>query len=383
MDARTPFEETSAADRKLARRRKAAVAKAVKVGAFAVVAIAVAAFAFNWISTALHYVHETDARIVTDMIAVSSRVAGVVDERAAEEGRAVARGEVLARIDARDARLRLAELEAELKGVDGERDRLRAELAMVEGRTSSRYANEQSNLDALRALLDSVQAEYRFAKDEHDRALALSQRGVISSKDLDRARTAYLKAQQERLRAEAAISGGKALLAEADAARQQIEVMQRQLDSLAHRRAEVQARVERQRLDVQDREIRSPVDGVVARTFVEVGEFVSPGQRIALVYDPKALWVETNIRETELDRVRVGQRVEIAVDAYPDRKLEGRVERIGLAATSEFALLPSPNPSGNFTKITQRVPVRIALPEHADLLRPGMMVVVYIDVGDR
>ena len=345
--------------------------------------LAIGIFTFNWIRTALHYVHETDARIVTDMVAVSSRVAGVVEERLAEEGQSVERGAVLARIDARDARLRLAELESELKGVDGERDRLRAELEMVEGRTSSRYASERSNLDALKALLDAVQAEFRFAKDEYDRAQALSQRGVISSKDLERARTAYLKAQQERLRAEAAIAGGKALLAEADASRQQIEVMQRQLASLAHRREEVRARVERQRLDVQDREIRSPLTGVVARTFVEVGEFVSPGQRIALVYDPKALWVETNIRETELDRVRVGQPVEITVDAYPDRKLEGRVERVGFATTSEFALLPSPNPSGNFTKITQRVPVRISLPEHADLLRPGMMVVVYIDVGDR
>jgi membrane fusion protein (multidrug efflux system) len=354
-----------------------------RAAALALLAVGLGAFAFHWVRTSLNYVHETDARIVADLVAVSSRVAGVVDERPAEEGRAIERGEVLVRIDARDARLRLAELEAELKGVDGERDRLSTELAMVEGRTSSRYANERSNLDALRALLDSVQAEFRFAKDEHDRAQALSSRGVVSSKDLDRARTAFLKAQQERLRAEAAISGGKARLAEADAARQEIEVMHRQLASLVHRRAEVQARVERQRLDVQDREVRSPLAGVVARTFIDVGEYVSPGQRIALVYDPKAIWVETNIRETELDRLRVGQPVEIAVDAYPNRKLEGRVERIGLAATSEFALLPSPNPSGNFTKITQRVPVRITLPDHADLLRPGMMVVVYIDVSDR
>ena len=125
------------------------------------------------------------------------------------------------------------------------------------------------------------------------------------------------------------------------------------------------------------------VDGVVSRAFVEVGEYVQPGQRILLVHDPQSVYVEANIRETDIRKVSVGQTVRVEVDAYPDQIFEGKVEHIGYAATSQFTLLPSPNPSGNFTKVTQRLPIRIALSQSEDLLRPGMMVEVFIDVRHR
>jgi membrane fusion protein (multidrug efflux system) len=121
-----------------------------------------------------------------------------------------------------------------------------------------------------------------------------------------------------------------------------------------------------------------PFDGVVGRVFVDEGEYVTPGQRLVLVHDPARVRIEANVKETDIRHFRPGAPVRVRVDAYPSRVFEGRVERVGAAATSEFALLPSPNPSGNFTKITQRLPVRIALrPADADgLLRPGMMVEV-------
>jgi len=129
------------------------------------------------------------------------------------------------------------------------------------------------------------------------------------------------------------------------------------------------------------------VDGVVDRTIVNVGSYVQAGQWIMLVHDPRNLWVEANIKETAIGRVRVGQKVDIQVDAYPDKHFSGHVIRVGDAATNQFALLPSPNPSGNFTKITQRVPVRIALddPENDspdNRLKPGLMAEVSINVAD-
>ena len=144
----------------------------------------------------------------------------------------------------------------------------------------------------------------------------------------------------------------------------------------------MRARSERQQLDLADRVGVSPLHGVVSRAFVEVGEYVQPGQRIALVHDPSKIYVEANIRETDIARLSLEQSVRIEVDAYPDRPFEGRIEMIGAAATSEFALLPNPNPSGNFTKVTQRLPVRIAIEQVDGMLRPGMMVEVFIRIEE-
>ena len=327
--------------------------------------------------------HETDARIVADMVSISSRVAGWVVEIPATTGRRVAANDVLARIDTRDAELKLIELNAELAGLDAERQRVKAEYAMVDRRTKSRYSSERSKLAAAVALVESLDYEVKYANTEHQRADALFKRGVIPAKDLDRVRTAHLKATQGLLRAKAQAATANASLVEADAERQQLEVLSRELARLDHRETELQARVDRQKLDVADRAIASPLDGVVSKTFVAVGEYVVAGQRIAMLHDPTDIWIEANIRETEIRRLKVGQTVEIVVDAYPDRPFAGRVERIGHATTSEFALLPSPNPSGNFTKITQRLTVKIAVDQQADLLKPGMMVEVFVNVRDR
>jgi len=120
---------------------------------------------------------------------------------------------------------------------------------------------------------------------------------------------------------------------------------------------------------------------LIDRLFVEPGEYVGAGQRLLLLHDPSVVWIEANVKETQLRRLAAGQPVRVRVDAYPDEAFEGTVERIGQSATSTFALIPTPNPSGNFTKITQRVPVRIAIEQREGKLRPGMMVEVRIATG--
>ena len=140
---------------------------------------------------------------------------------------------------------------------------------------------------------------------------------------------------------------------------------------------------ERQASEVKKHTITSPVTGVVDQTFVNEGEYVAPGQRFALVHDSRDVWINANIKETEVQKIRQGQPVIITVDAYPGRTFSGKVLLVGSAATSQFALIPSPNPSGNFTKITQRIPVKISVEQQDGLLKPGMMVEVDIDVSNR
>jgi membrane fusion protein (multidrug efflux system) len=150
---------------------------------------------------------------------------------------------------------------------------------------------------------------------------------------------------------------------------------------LARQADEIRAQMRRQEVDIGDRVMLSPGDGKVVMTFVRKGEHVSPGQRIAMFHDPNQIWVEANVKETDIGVLKPGMKAAIRVDAYPGKVFGGEVFRIGQAATNKFALLPDPNPSGNFTKITQRLPVRIVLTEKDHALRPGMMVEV--DIGLR
>src|SRR5690606_14193692 len=139
---------------------------------------------------------------------------------------------------------------------------------------------------------------------------------------------------------------------------------------------------DRKRLDIAHGTIRASFDGVIGTTFVDAGEYVSPGTRLLVYHDPSKVWVDANVKETDFRRLKRGAPARITVDAYPDLEFTGKVVRLGEAATSQFALLPSPNPSGNFTKVTQRVPIRIAVEQKDGLLRPGMMVEVSVDVVD-
>lgn len=361
------------------RRRGAQIAR---VTLLTLMVAGLAVWAFDWTRNALLYVHETDARISADMVSVSSRVAGWVVERRVGMGSEVREGSVLAVIDSRDAQARLAELQAEINRIEAERAELAAEIAMVDGQTRSRITSEQARLTAAQALVETVEYEYEYAERELARAQQLSESGVIPVKVHDEARTDYLTTQKELVRARAQVATAAALVGEAEAARREITMLERERETLEFRKIEAQTRIDRQRLDVADRTITSPINAVVSRAFVEVGEYVRAGQRIALLHDPEAIYILTNIRETDIRNVHIGQEVRLEIDAYPDRQFQGRVEMITHAATSEFALLPNPNPSGNFTKVTQRIPVRIAIDQQDGLLKPGMMVEVFIRVDD-
>src|SRR5690606_34696076 len=206
--------------------------------------------------------------------------------------------------------------------------------------------------------------------------------GVVAAQRFEQARAQLASAEQRELHAAAEIDRARARLAVIEAERAQIAVLDRQIATLDDAKAGELARRKQQLIDLEHREIRAAFDGVVDQTFVDVGEYVAPGTRLLMYHDPTEVWVDANVKETEFERVKLGAPAAITVDAWPGREFHGRVVRLGQAATSQFALLPSPNPSGNFTKVTQRLPVRIELEDAAGLLGPGMMVEVAIDVVD-
>jgi len=332
------------------------------------------------VTSRIDYVYTEDSRIQADLIVVSSRVDGWVTSLGITEGSTIAAGNVLAAIDSRESKLRVVELKAQISGIEADRSRLAAERRLVDEQTASLYSSERSQLESAQVTVSSLQPQLDLAKRELQRAKSLFDRKVFSRRQLDQADTALQQIDRENRMAVADLKAAQAKLKEAGAERTKLDVLDGEISILKHRKAEMMARLEHQKLDLADRTIKSPVNGVVDKTFVKVGEYVTPGQRLALVHDPDKIWIEANIKETQIRKLKIGQRVELGVDAYPDIAFEGRVLSIGNATTSEFALLPSPNPSGNFTKITQRLPVRIALQQKDGLLRPGMMVEVNIDI---
>lgn len=361
-----------------ARRRREL--RPIRIAVIAAVLLAAAAYGAYQVYLRLTHVSEYDARVTGDVVTMSSRVEGWVVEMAAPEGTVVEAGQVVARIDDRIARLKVEALKAEIAAVQAERRRLRAERQRVDNMIAAKAKTRASGVQMTEAARTALDADIQLARQELERARVLSQRGVATDKQLETAHANMLRLESNRRRLDAERLQAEASLNEALAERDQLDVIDGQIAALDPAEANLKAQLAQLELTAADYTIRSPVPAIIDRTFVEPGEYVQAGQRILILHNPKELWVEANIKETQLRKLKPGQEVHITVDAFPDDRFLGRVTRIGSAATSRFALLPTPNPSGNFTKITQRVPVKIEFTEMPRQLSPGMMVEVDIDI---
>jgi membrane fusion protein (multidrug efflux system) len=333
-------------------------------------------FGARWLHFQFTHVVLDDARVASDMVILASRVPGWVQALPVTAGDSVREGELLVQIDAREATLAVEELNARLAGIAARRAELEARLAMVDRQSASQHAAALAKLDAARSTLPAAEAERDFAEAELGRAERLIQTGAGTRQRVEMLSAALHAARQRAIAAAAEIRNAEALMALAQAAREEMQVIARQLESLGPQEREMTAARDRAALDVADRTIRMPFDGVVDRIFMDPGEYVLAGQRIIMVHSPAQIRIEANVKETDVRHFRPGSPVTVRVDAWPGQVFTGVVDRMVEAATSEFALLPSANPSGNFTRITQRLPLRVRLdpPPPPGLLRPGMLV---------
>jgi membrane fusion protein (multidrug efflux system) len=249
--------------------------------------------------------------------------------------------------------------------------------------TGSRISSRNSELVAAEAKRASLRAELSLANQDLARVEKLYRSKVISRARLDSARAAVGRLKSDVAEAEAQMQRARGAIAESEAERGEVGMITQEIAMLRHSATALKAELEQKRVEIQEHTLVAPIDGVIDRLFIEQGEYVREGQRLLMMHNPKDVWVEANIKETEIRNLKLGQVANISVDAFPDHAFEGSVARVGTATTAKFALLPTPNPSGNFTKITQRVPVRINLNKTEAgefLLSPGMMVEVEIDI---
>ncbi len=335
------------------------------------------------------HVVEDNASVATDLVTVSSRLAGRIEQFDIEAGDRLEQNDPVAILYSRPDQLELQRRQARVASMEARLAFEKHQITLAEQQLAGGTANAERQLQTDLAALKVAEAELENAEQIWQRSERLYESKTLSAQQRDRdyynllsARARHEQARQQvALRRTELANADQGLLSGAQMTLPTPELLKARLTITRQELKEAKAELEQQQARVDDMSITSPATGVVTRTFVEAGEYLSPGQPILMMHQPENVWVEAKVKETKVRDLKVGQNVKIDVDAYPGKSFRGRVEVIGHAATSQFALLPSSNPSGNFTKITQRIPVRISV-EEGDRARlsPGMMVVVAIDV---
>jgi membrane fusion protein (multidrug efflux system) len=310
----------------------------------------------------LRFLQSTDdAYVASDVSIISPKVEGYIKKVKVADNQQVTEGQILFVIDDRDFKAKLAQAEAAV--ATGE-----ASVATYE----SRLQLQQAMIDQAAATVQSGEADLARAQQDYKRYSALMTSDFAS-------RQRFEQAEADARKAEAALAKARAALA---AERNQLAVLHSQQREEDARLQQARANLQLAKNDLDNTVIRAPISGVAGNRAGQVGQYVKAGTQLLSLVPLSRLYVTANFKETQLTRMRPGQLAEVSVDAYPDQTLEGRVESFAPGSGAQFSLLPPDNATGNFTKIVQRVPVRIALPEDsplAGLLRPGLSVTVTVD----
>ena len=322
---------------------------------------AAAFFGWRWFTEGRFVESTDDAYVDGDITNLSPKVSGTVVEVAAGDNQAVSAGQVLVRIDDRDYRAKVAEVRAQLAARRATLEQLDEKVAV------QRAVQAQAG-----AGISAARADLTRSRQDLERATRLVRDDFVS-------RQRYDTQAAEAAKAEAGLKGSNA---QAEAARRQIAVLDGDRTVAEAQVAQAAAQLEVAEADLAATVIAAPVDGVIGNRIVRVGNYVRPGQQLLSVVPVRSVWIDANFKETQLTRLRPGQTAHVVVDAYPDVALVGTVDSFSPATGAKFSLLPPENATGNFTKVVQRVPVRIHVAAGGPLagrLVPGLSVLVRID----
>ena len=334
------------------------------IGAVALVALAAAAYGVNYFVVGRYHVTTDDAYVRANNTMLGARVSGHIAAILPRDNAQVHAGEVVFKIDDGDYRI----------AVDAARTRIETQQATIE-RIGRQVTAQESAVEQSKAQLASAEAGLKRADLDYDRQQNLSSKGFAS-------RATFELSEASRDQGMAAVKSARAAY---DAARDNVEVTKAQQAEARAQLAELQTTLARAERDLDFTAVRSPIEGTFSNRLVNTGDYVSVGQRLGNVVPLDDVFIDANFKETQLKRIRPGQPATISVDAYGHRKFAGVVESISPAAGSVFTLLPPDNATGNFTKIVQRLPVRIRVPKEVarqNLLRAGMSVYATVDTTE-
>ncbi len=318
-------------------------------------------FSYEYVTVGRYLISTDDAYVRAYNTTLGAKVSGYVSEFLVDDNVKVNAGDVIARIDDGDYRL----------AVDSAHDKIATQEATID-RFYRQIAAQRASVEQAQAQLVSAQAVQKRAQLEFDRQQALAGKDFASRQTLEQAIANRDQANATVQSAQAAIDGAVAT----------VDVLQAQQKEAARTLDELKTALAKAERDLSFTEIRAPVDGVVGNRAAQLGDFVQTGQRIAALVPLSEVFVDANFKETQLAHLQPGQPVSIKVDALPGESVDGVVASMAPASGSVFSLLPPDNATGNFTKIVQRLPVRIKVPAEVaqrGALRPGMSVVVAVN----
>tara|TARA_R110000787_G_scaffold51692_2_gene122283 strand:- start:26498 stop:27649 length:1152 start_codon:yes stop_codon:yes gene_type:complete len=332
-----------------------------------------------WLIERSHSVTTSDARIAADILSVSADVSGNITASYVSSGDHVKIGDILYQIDDREARHLLREYLAEEEGLAAQIQRERTRLGLVGSRSGTQIDASRADVQSARAAVEAAKSDLTAAQRDYDREMRLKETGLVTQNVLDQAQNKLQAAQQTLRGAEARLTSSSAKEREAVISKNDASLVVQDLKILEAALERAKAQTERQKVIIEKHQVRSPINGVVDEMFFDAGERTLAGFRAALLHDPQKVWVSANIKETQVRYVKVGAPANIKVDSAPGAGVTGRVSVIHDLTVAEAALMPNPNATGVFTKITQRIPVRIELDSGDTHLRPGSMVRVSIE----
>jgi membrane fusion protein, multidrug efflux system len=347
---------------------KSSMRKKIIIG---VVVVAILS-ALTWGIKTLIYsrAHETtdNAQVDGHIVPVLAKVGGYVTAVLVQDNDSVSKGQTLVRIDDAEYRVKVAQAEADLAAAQSA-----AGGRQFTGQSQAAVATASGQRSALDAQIQAALANQQKANADLARMRDLVSKQIVSAQQLDAAQAAAAAAAAdvEALQRQAAAAGGTVQNAQAG-----VRLAQARLEA-------AQAALDNAKLQLSYTNVTAPETGTISKKQVEIGQLVQSGQTLMSIVADTGTWVTANFKETQLNRMHVGQPVAFDVDAYPGCEAEGKVQSLSAATGARFALLPPDNATGNFTKVVQRLPVRIAITKGcgtARPLRPGMSVVAHTDI---
>jgi len=343
--------------------RKSGKRKFILIGFLALLALAAASYAIYYVLVGRFYVSTDDAYVRANNTVLGARISGHIAAILPGDNTLVKKGDVVLRIDDGDYKI----------AVDAAATRIATQEATI-ARFGRQVTAAVSSVEQAQANLASAEAGLKRAGLDYDRQQSLSNKGFAS----------HATFEQSEAARDQGIAGVKAAQAAFEAARDNVDVTKAQQAEAQAQLAELKTQLAKAQRDLDFTYVRAPVDGIFSNRLVNTGDFIAVGQRLGNVVPLDEVYIDANYKETQLKRIRPGQPVTIKVDAYGFRKFKGVVDSISPAAGSVFTLLPPDNATGNFTKIVQRLPVRIRVPKDVarqDLLRAGMSVYATVDTS--
>ncbi|HCA5021947.1 TPA: HlyD family secretion protein [Acinetobacter baumannii] len=335
--------------------------KKITWGVFSVLLLFLVAGILYYFFVYRFYQSTDNAYVQADVTWVMPKISGEVMELLINDNQFVKKGETLAVLDHRDYQARY--------------DQARSVVSLKEAALGVQQQNEKSARSSIIEANSGVvaaQADLARLKKEFERYKDLLKDGVITRQNFEGIQSQYLTAQAQLSKAQAAVNAAEAQLGSLQASRAQLL-------------ADIQsanANLNLYQVDLASSKVVSPVSGKIGSLAIQQGSRVSPQTRLMAIIPENSLYVQANFKETQIEKMHIGQKVKLKLDAYPSLNFTGKIESFSPASGATFSLMPPDNATGNFNKVVQRIPVRIAIDSspHIDLIKPGMSVSATVDL---